>query len=312
MSSSAPIRAGERELWVERRGSGPDVLLIAGLGDPAEAWQPQLDGLADRYRVTAFDNRGAGRTPLPDEPLVGGDDGRRRRRDPARTRRADRPRRRLLDGQRHRAGARASPPRARPQPRAREHLRSPGRPLPLPARVLALAGRGGAERARLLRGVLHLGLHAARARRRHRGPARRGGAGLPPPAVRRGLPSAGRRLPRARHGRPPLADRRADARARRGARHHPAAALRPLRRRRRSRTHASSSCPARPTSPSRKSPTSSTPASTPSGATSTPSVCTPPFPLRPARPDRRPGHRQRRPDRDTSQTAAPNAERERS
>jgi pimeloyl-ACP methyl ester carboxylesterase len=39
-------------------------LLIAGLGDPAEAWQPQLDGLADRYLITAFDNRGAGRTPL--------------------------------------------------------------------------------------------------------------------------------------------------------------------------------------------------------------------------------------------------------
>jgi pimeloyl-ACP methyl ester carboxylesterase len=69
MSSSAPIRAGERELWVERRGSGPDVLLIAGLGDPAEAWQPQLDGLADRYCVTAFDNRGVGRSPLPDERL---------------------------------------------------------------------------------------------------------------------------------------------------------------------------------------------------------------------------------------------------
>jgi pimeloyl-ACP methyl ester carboxylesterase len=69
MTISAPIRAGELELWVERRGSGPDVLLIAGLGDPAEAWQPQLDGLADRYRVSAFDNRGVGRSPLPDEPL---------------------------------------------------------------------------------------------------------------------------------------------------------------------------------------------------------------------------------------------------
>jgi pimeloyl-ACP methyl ester carboxylesterase len=69
MTTSAPIRAGELELWVERRGTGPDVLLIAGLGDPAEAWQPQLDGLADRYRVTAFDNRGVGRSPLPDKPL---------------------------------------------------------------------------------------------------------------------------------------------------------------------------------------------------------------------------------------------------
>ena len=56
------VKAGDVELWVERHGQGPDVLLIAGLGDPAEAWQPQLDGLADRYRLTAFDNRGAGRT----------------------------------------------------------------------------------------------------------------------------------------------------------------------------------------------------------------------------------------------------------
>jgi pimeloyl-ACP methyl ester carboxylesterase len=63
------VEADDVELWVERHGQGPDVLLIAGLGDPAEAWQPQLDGLADRYRLTAFDNRGAGRTPLPDGPL---------------------------------------------------------------------------------------------------------------------------------------------------------------------------------------------------------------------------------------------------
>ena len=63
------VLADDVELWVEHRGQGPDVLLIAGLGDPAEAWQPQLDGLADRYRLTAFDNRGAGRTPLTERPL---------------------------------------------------------------------------------------------------------------------------------------------------------------------------------------------------------------------------------------------------
>ncbi len=64
-----PIEAGDAEIWVERRGEGPDVLLIAGLSDPAEAWQFQLEGLAERYRLTAFDNRGAGRTPLPEGPL---------------------------------------------------------------------------------------------------------------------------------------------------------------------------------------------------------------------------------------------------
>jgi pimeloyl-ACP methyl ester carboxylesterase len=56
-------RAGDVELWYEQRGTGPDVLLIAGLTDPVEAWEPQLTGLSDRYRVTAFDNRGAGRSP---------------------------------------------------------------------------------------------------------------------------------------------------------------------------------------------------------------------------------------------------------
>ena len=69
MTTSARIHTGALELWVERRGEGPEVLLIAGLGDPAEAWQYQLDGLADRYRLTAFDNRGVGRTPPPGEPL---------------------------------------------------------------------------------------------------------------------------------------------------------------------------------------------------------------------------------------------------
>ena len=69
MTTSAPIHSGELELWVEQRGNGPDVLLIAGLGDPAEAWQFQLDGLAGSYRLTAFDNRGVGRTPLSEAPL---------------------------------------------------------------------------------------------------------------------------------------------------------------------------------------------------------------------------------------------------
>lgn len=63
------VRAGNLDMWVERRGTGPDVLLIAGLGDPVEAWQFQLDGLADRYRLISYDNRGMGRTPLPAEPF---------------------------------------------------------------------------------------------------------------------------------------------------------------------------------------------------------------------------------------------------
>ncbi len=56
------VDVGGAELWFEQRGSGPDVFLIAGLSDPVEAWELQLAGLSDRYRVTAFDNRGAGRS----------------------------------------------------------------------------------------------------------------------------------------------------------------------------------------------------------------------------------------------------------
>src|SRR3712207_5301463 len=58
------------DLRYVQHGEGPDVVLIAGLTDIAEAWQAQLDGLADRYRLTAFDNRGAGRSPLPEGDLT--------------------------------------------------------------------------------------------------------------------------------------------------------------------------------------------------------------------------------------------------
>jgi pimeloyl-ACP methyl ester carboxylesterase len=64
------IRAGGLDIWTDQVGDGPDVLLIGGGGDTVESWQFQLDGLADRYRMTAFDNRGAGRTAMPDGPVT--------------------------------------------------------------------------------------------------------------------------------------------------------------------------------------------------------------------------------------------------
>jgi len=64
------VPAGDLDIWTEQVGQGPDVLLIGGLGDTVESWQFQLDGLADRYRVVAFDNRGAGRTAMPDGPAT--------------------------------------------------------------------------------------------------------------------------------------------------------------------------------------------------------------------------------------------------
>jgi 3-oxoadipate enol-lactonase len=64
------VRAGDLDIWTEQVGEGPDVLLIGGAGDTVESWQFQLDRLADRYRMTAFDNRGAGRTAMPDGPVT--------------------------------------------------------------------------------------------------------------------------------------------------------------------------------------------------------------------------------------------------
>jgi 3-oxoadipate enol-lactonase len=63
------LRAGDLDIWTEQVGEGPDILLIGGLGDTVESWQFQLDGLQDRYRLTAFDNRGAGRTAMPEGPV---------------------------------------------------------------------------------------------------------------------------------------------------------------------------------------------------------------------------------------------------
>ncbi len=63
------VRAGDLDIWTEQVGEGADVLLIGGLGDTVESWQFQLDGLLDRYRLTAFDNRGAGRTAMPEGPV---------------------------------------------------------------------------------------------------------------------------------------------------------------------------------------------------------------------------------------------------
>ena len=56
-------------IWVHEQGDGPAILLIAGLSDPAEAWQAQIDAFSPSYRVIAHDNRGAGRSPVPDDGI---------------------------------------------------------------------------------------------------------------------------------------------------------------------------------------------------------------------------------------------------
>ena len=48
----------------------PPVVLIMGWGGDHTAWAFQLPALAERYRVIALDNRGAGQTDAPDAPYT--------------------------------------------------------------------------------------------------------------------------------------------------------------------------------------------------------------------------------------------------
>lgn len=54
------------DLHYLQEGEGDDVLLLCGLGDDLTAWAGQTGPFSRRYRVTVVDNRGVGRSSLPD------------------------------------------------------------------------------------------------------------------------------------------------------------------------------------------------------------------------------------------------------
>ena len=54
----------------ERRGAGDPVLLIHGLGYARWGWEPVLPGLAERFDVLLFDNRGIGESDAPPGPYT--------------------------------------------------------------------------------------------------------------------------------------------------------------------------------------------------------------------------------------------------
>ncbi|MEO8677588.1 MAG: alpha/beta fold hydrolase [Vicinamibacterales bacterium] len=55
------------DLYYETHGAGEPVLLIHGLGSSTRDWAPQIDALATRFTVVAFDVRGHGRSGKPDQ-----------------------------------------------------------------------------------------------------------------------------------------------------------------------------------------------------------------------------------------------------
>lgn len=60
------VRVGEIEMYYIEAGSGDPLVLIMGFGGDHLAWGFQVPVFAERHRVVAFDNRGAGQTDAPD------------------------------------------------------------------------------------------------------------------------------------------------------------------------------------------------------------------------------------------------------
>ena len=56
-----------RIAW-ERRGAGPPLILVQGVGLARTGWGPALGLLAERYEVIAYDNRGIGDSDAPPGP----------------------------------------------------------------------------------------------------------------------------------------------------------------------------------------------------------------------------------------------------
>lgn len=64
------IEVGGIELNYEQAGSGPDVLLLPGLGASLHVWYAQMRALSPHRRVTAVDLRGHGSSAKPPGPYT--------------------------------------------------------------------------------------------------------------------------------------------------------------------------------------------------------------------------------------------------
>ena len=54
----------KNQLYYEEHGSGPPLVLIAGLASDSQSWLPIIGPLSEHFRVIVFDNWGTGRSPL--------------------------------------------------------------------------------------------------------------------------------------------------------------------------------------------------------------------------------------------------------
>lgn len=62
------VKVNDIQMYYEIHGDGEPLVLIVGLGTDISEWDGIIRWLAKKYKVLAFDNRGAGRTDKPDAP----------------------------------------------------------------------------------------------------------------------------------------------------------------------------------------------------------------------------------------------------
>jgi pimeloyl-ACP methyl ester carboxylesterase len=62
------VESGDASLWWDSQGAGEPLLLIQGLGYTADMWHRILPSLAARRQLLVFDNRGVGRSSVPEPP----------------------------------------------------------------------------------------------------------------------------------------------------------------------------------------------------------------------------------------------------
>jgi pimeloyl-ACP methyl ester carboxylesterase len=63
----AYAESGSARIYYELHGGGPPLLLIPGFGATTHVYFAQIAALSDRFRIIAFDPRGAGRSDVPDD-----------------------------------------------------------------------------------------------------------------------------------------------------------------------------------------------------------------------------------------------------
>ncbi|HEY97129.1 MAG TPA: alpha/beta hydrolase [Dehalococcoidia bacterium] len=62
------VKVGDINMYYEVHGEGEPLVLVTGVGGNLTRWFRSISGLSKEYQVIVFDNRGMGRTDIPDIP----------------------------------------------------------------------------------------------------------------------------------------------------------------------------------------------------------------------------------------------------